>query len=150
MNKQTTRAATPSFSKLGACLLYELLTIIAIVFVSTGLFVWVAGDATTGVKRLLLQGFLWLILGAYYVWCWHKSGRTLAMQAWKFKLIQPHHHLLSVNAAIMRYVLATMSISLAGLGFLWAFVDKERCFLHDRLLHSRIVLYALNPDNHLQ
>jgi hypothetical protein len=28
---------------------------------------------------------------------------------------------------------------LFGIGFLWAFVDRDRAFLHDRLAHTRIV-----------
>lgn len=131
--------AAPSLIKLGACLLYELLTVIAIVFVSAGLFLWVAGDATHGAKRLLLQIFLWLIVGAYFVWCWQKSGRTLAMQAWKLKLIGEDSQLLSLKIAILRYVLATLGMVLCGMGFLWAIVDRQRLFLHDRLLKSRII-----------
>jgi len=139
VNNQKKNMAAPSLIKLGACLLYELLTVIAIVFVSVGLFLWIAGDATHGAKRLLLQIFLWLIVGAYFVWCWQKSGRTLAMQAWKFKLIGDDSQLLSLKIAILRYVLATLGVVLCGLGFLWAIVDRRHLFLHDRILKSRIV-----------
>lgn len=133
----------PSLIKLGACLLYELLTVIAIVFVSAGLFLWIVGDATHGAKRLLLQIFLWLIVGAYFIWCWRQSGRTLAMQAWKIKLIGDDSQLLSLNIAILRYILATLSVVLCGLGFLWAIIDRQHLFLHDRLLKTRIVTDAL-------
>ncbi len=139
MNNQKLNMTAPSLIKLGACLLYELLTVIAIVFVSAGLFLWVAGDATHGEKRLLLQIFLWLIVGAYFVWCWQKSGRTLAMQAWRFKLIGEDSQLLSLKIAILRYVLATLGMVLCGMGFLWAIVDRQHLFLHDRLLKSRII-----------
>jgi len=139
VNNQKKNMAAPSLIKLGACLLYELLTVIAIVFVSAGLFLWIAGDATHGSKRLLLQIFLWLIVGAYFVWCWRKSGRTLAMQAWKLKLVGNDSQLLSLKLAILRYVLATLSLVFCGLGFVWAFVDSQHLFLHDRLLKSRIV-----------
>ncbi len=142
MNNQKMNTIAPSLIKLGACLLYELLTVIAIVFVSAGLFVWIAGDATQGAKRLLLQIFLWLIVGAYFVWCWQKSGRTLAMQAWKFKLVGHDSQLLSLKIAVLRYVLATLSMVLCGLGFVWAIVDRQHLFLHDRLLKSRIVTGA--------
>lgn len=133
----------PSLIKLGACLLYELLTVIAIVFVSAGLFLWIVGDATHGAKRLLLQIFLWLIVGAYFIWCWRQSGQTLAMQAWKIKLIGDDSQLLSLNIAILRYILATLSVVLCGLGFLWAIIDRQHLFLHDRLLKTRIVTNAL-------
>jgi len=138
VNNQKLNIAAPSLIKLGACLLYELLTVIAIVFVSAGLFLWLAGDATHGVKRLLLQLFLWLTIGAYFVRCWLKSGQTLAMQAWKLKLVTDGGQLLSVRFAILRYVLATLSFALCGFGFLWAIVDRQHLFLHDRILKSRI------------
>jgi uncharacterized RDD family membrane protein YckC len=111
----------------------------AIIFVSAGLFLWVAGDATQGAKRLLLQIYLWLTVGAYFVWCWQKSGRTLAMQAWRFKLIGNDNQLLSLKLAMLRYVLATIGIIFCALGFLWALVDRQHLFLHDRLLKSRII-----------
>jgi uncharacterized RDD family membrane protein YckC len=143
VNNQKMNMKAPSLIKLGACLLYELLTVIAIVFVSAGLFLWIVGDATHGAKRLLLQIFLWLIVGAYFVWCWRQSGQTLAMQAWKIKLIGDDSQLLSLNIAILRYVLATLSVVLCGLGFLWAIMDRQHLFLHDRLLKTRIVTNAL-------
>jgi len=139
VNNQKTNTVAPSLIKLGACLLYELLTVIAIVFVSAGLFLWVAGDATHGAKRLLLQIFLWLTIGAYFVRCWLKSGQTLAMQAWKLKLVTDDSQLLGLKAALLRYLLATLSFALCGLGFLWAIVDRQHLFLHDRILRSRIL-----------
>jgi len=142
VNIQKINMTAPSLIKLGACLLYELLTVIAIVFVSAGFFVWIAGDATHGAKRLLLQIYLWIIVGAYFVWCWEKTGRTLAMQAWKLKLIGNDSQLLSLRVAIIRYVLATLSMALCGLGFLWAIIDRQHLFLHDRLLKNRIVTGA--------
>jgi uncharacterized RDD family membrane protein YckC len=143
VNNQKMNMTAPSLIKLGACLLYELLTVIAIVFVSAGLFLWIVGDATHGAKRLLLQIFLWLIVGAYFIWCWRQSGRTLAMQAWKIKLIGDDSQLLSLNIAILRYILATLSVVLCGLGFLWAIIDRQHLYLHDRLLKTRIVTDAL-------
>ncbi|WP_235276206.1 RDD family protein [Methylotenera sp. G11] len=140
MNNLKTNMVAPSLIKLGACLLYELLTVIAIVFVSAGLFLWVAGDATQGVKRLLLQIFLWLTIGAYFVRCWLQSGQTLAMQAWKLKLVTDDNQLLNLKFALLRYLLATFSFALCGLGFLWAIVDRQHLFLHDRILNSRIAV----------
>ncbi len=142
MNNQKIDITAPSLIKLGACLLYELLTVIAIVFVSAGLFLLIAGDATYGIKRLLLQIFLWLMLGAYFTRCWLKSGQTLAMQAWKLQLLGNDSHLLSLEAALLRYLLVTLSLVFGGLGFLWAIVDRQHLFLHDRLLKNRIVIHA--------
>ena len=41
--------------------------------------------------------------------------------------------------AILRYLLALLSLG-SGIGLLWALIDPERQFLHDRLIGSRIVV----------
>ena len=142
MNNQNLSIAAPSLFKLGACLMYELLTIVAIIFVSTGLFLIIAGDASHGIKRLLLQLFLWLVVGAYFIRCWVKTGQTLAMQAWKLRLVDEQSQLLTMQQAIVRYMLVSLSIAFFGMGFLWAIVDKKNQFLHDRLLKYKVVLDA--------
>ena len=144
MHSQDTAAITstpqaPSLLKLSACLLYELLAIIALSLVFAGLFYAVFGDATHGFKRLLQQLLLWGLLGAYYVRCWITSGQTLAMQAWRLKVVAQNNAPLPKSTAIIRYLLASLSLALFGLGFVWAVLDKERLFLHDRLLKSKII-----------
>ncbi len=129
----------PSLIKLGACLIYDALVVVALCFICALIFRLLAGDATYGIKRHLLQLFLWLSVGAYFVWCWSKSGQTLVMQTWRFKLVNQESSLLSVKMAILRYILATLSLMLFGVGFLWAIVDANRLFLHDRILGSRIL-----------
>lgn len=133
-------AKAPSLLKLGACFLYETLIVLAILFVCTLPFLIIVGEATFGIKRYLLQLYLWVCIGAYFVWCWHKKGQTLAMQTWRFKLHQQNGELLSIRAAMLRYSLATLSLLLFGLGFLWAIVDAEHLFLHDRLLKIKFRL----------
>lgn len=120
--------------------MYETLTIVALSFVCAGFFVWLAGDATHGIRRLLMQLFLWLAIGAYFIWCWLKSGQTLAMQAWQLKLVNHEDQLLTLRFAMARYLLATLSLALFGLGFLWAVFDSKRLFLHDRLLKCKVVV----------
>lgn len=129
----------PSLLKLGACLVYELLAIIALSLVFAGLFFAVFGDATHGFKRLLQQVLLWGGVGAYYVRCWIISGQTLAMQAWRLKVMMQNNTPLPKSTALIRYFLATLSLALFGVGYIWALLDKERLFLHDRLLKSKIV-----------
>lgn len=134
----------PGLLKLGACFIYDALIVIAISFACSGLFIWLVGDATQGIKRYALQLALWLVIGLYFVWCWVKSGQTLALKTWRLKLVNRDASLLTVNHAIGRYMLATFSLMLFGLGFLWAIVDRERLYLHDRLLKSKIITIPKN------
>jgi len=129
----------PSLFKLAACFIYDTLVVAAICLMSATVFILLIGDATHGLKRYALQLFLWLIVGAYFVWCWHKTGQTLAMQTWRLKVVNKDNQLLIWPILLKRYVLATMSLMFLGLGFLWAFVDRDRLYLHDRILASKIV-----------
>lgn len=128
-----------SYFRLFAACVYELLLLVALWFISAWIFIALFGDATHAYKRFFLQVYLWLVTGAYFVWCWSKSGQTLAAQTWKIKLVNQAGKTLSVKEAIVRYVLASASALVFGLGFLWIFVDKNQLYLHDRLLKSRFI-----------
>ena len=125
--------------KLFAACIYELLLLIALWMLCTWVFVSVLGDATQGSKRYFLQFFMWLVTGAYFVWCWHKSGQTLATKTWKIRLVNQQNSTLSIKQCCIRYALASASILACGLGYIWIFLDKDSLFLHDRLLKTRFV-----------
>lgn len=123
-----------------AASLYELLSLVAIWLLCTFVFVWLVGPAETGLERLFLQVTLWLAAGAYFVACWVITGQTLAAQAWKIKLVNTENRTLNVQQALLRYMLVTVSCMVFGLGFLWALIDKDQFFLHDRLLKTRLTM----------
>ena len=125
--------------KLFAACIYELLLLLALWMLCTWIFVRLFGDATHGNKRYFLQLFLWLVTGAYFVWCWTKTGQTLATKTWKIKLVNQQNSTLSIKQAMIRYALASASVLACGLGFIWALVDKNGLFLHDRLLKTRFI-----------
>jgi uncharacterized RDD family membrane protein YckC len=125
--------------KLFAACVYELLLLIALWMLCTLGFVSLFGDASAGSKRYGLQLVLWLVTGVYFVWCWCKSGQTLAAQTWKIKLVDQRNNTLSPKQAVNRYALASLSLLIFGLGYLWALADKDGLFLHDRLLKTRFI-----------
>ena len=133
--------------RLFAACVYELLLLLALWMLCTWMFVSLFGDATSHYKRTFLQLFLWLVTGAYFVWCWTKTGQTLATKTWKIKLVTQNlanqqNVNLNKRQAIIRYALASASILACGLGFIWALVDKDHLFLHDRLLKMRFISVA--------
>jgi len=67
------------------------------------------------------------------------GGRTLPMQTWKMRVVRPDNLPIGVGRAALRYVLAWPSLLLFGVGVFWAFFDRDRQFLHDRLAGTRIV-----------
>ncbi len=133
----------PGLLKKLASLFYEVLTIVALAFVGAGVFVSVFGDASDdSAKRIVLQLFIWLLLGAYYVISWMKRGQSLAMRSWHIKVAPTEQSKrdvpLSMRTAILRYVLATCSIGLLGLGFLMGLLPNQQ-FMHDRLLQLSLI-----------
>lgn len=135
---ETEELKAPSLFKLGACFIYEGLILIALSFMCVAGFLLLAGDATHGVRRYLLQLLLWLVIGFYFVWCWIKSGQTPALKTWKLKVTRDDGSLLSPQLSWLRYTMASLSLACFGLGFLWAVIDTERKYLHDRLLKTKI------------
>ena len=117
---------------------YELLILIAIWLVCTGIFIALFGDATDGLKRFALQLTIWSVTGIYFVWCWKKSGQTVAMKTWKVKLVSQKSSPLSYNQLVLRYILASLGLFAAGAGFLWMIFDRDNLFLHDRLTGCRL------------
>lgn len=78
------------------------------------------------------------VMGIYFVWYWHHGGQTLAMQTWRLKLVGINGSPPSLGQLILRYCLSWPSI-LYGAGLIWALLDRERQFLHDRLAGTRVI-----------
>lgn len=82
---------------------------------------------------------VYIVLGAYFIWCWHHGGQTLAMQTWKIRLSTPSGVKPSVPRLALRYILAWPSVIYLGAGLFWGLLDRDRQFLHDRLAGTRLV-----------
>jgi uncharacterized RDD family membrane protein YckC len=89
--------------------------------------------------RLLFQLYLVLVSALYFVPQWMRGGQTLAMKTWRLRLVDVEARPVGWRRALLRYVAALASIALLGSGFLWALVDRDKQFLHDRLAGTRIV-----------
>jgi len=128
----------PGLARRFACAVYESLILAALVLVATFPFLALAGDATGGLRRHLLQGWVVLVVGAYLVGFWTRSGQTLAMKTWHIRLESADGGPVSLAGAVRRYILALLGAAVLGIGFLWAFVDRDGQFLHDRLAGTRL------------
>ena len=131
--------AAVSIARRLVSILYESLLVFAVVFFAGLLFYGAASGRLSGLIRSLFQIYLIVILGLYFVWCWHRGGQTLPMKTWKLRLVSAGGGPVSVRRAALRYLLACLSFALAGTGLVWAVFDRDRQFLHDRLAGTRIV-----------
>ncbi len=121
-------------------MLYEsllLLGVLSVSFMLPHLALGLAYEIVLPGPVLVLHVFL--VLGAYFVWYWHQHGHTLAMQTWKLKITRADGQKPSLNQLLLRYSLSWPSLLFYGAGLIWAVVDRDRQFLHDRLAGTRII-----------
>jgi len=120
-------------------LIYEALLLVALIFLSSLPFVMIAHGADRAAARPLFQLYLLAVAAAYFVWQWRRGGQTLAMKTWRMRLVTRESTPLSLRHAASRFLFAVPGALLLGVGFLWALVDREGLFLHDRLAGTKIV-----------
>lgn len=128
------RTAPPLLRRL-ASMAYEAILLFGVGFFAAWLFFFASGgrDATRGWERYVLQLFILAVFASYFLWCWLRGGQTLAMKAWHIRVVE-----VSPPKALLRFVLALLFVP-TGVSLLWAFFDRERQFLHDRLAGTRLV-----------
>jgi uncharacterized RDD family membrane protein YckC len=124
-----------------ASVLYDSLLILAILMVASAVFISLFGDATKPPLKLFYQLYLLLVSIAYFVGFWVRGGQTLAMKTWRFKLVGPADLPITFFRGLLRFLLAPLGLLL----FWYAWLDKERCFLHDRLVGTRLVMVDNTP-----
>lgn len=160
-------AATPTIKRRLAALIYESMLLFAIVFAAGFLFSTLTQQRHALQYRHALQAWLFLVLAAYFIWMWCKSGQTLAMKTWHIRLENREGGTVSVWQALLRYLLAWIwvlpalaldavlglqgwaSLGVFSTGILLyaatAWLDPHRQFPHDRLARTRLVLRRPPP-----
>ncbi|MGH8084225.1 MAG: RDD family protein [Lysobacter sp.] len=88
--------------------------------------------------QILLWLVCWLLAGAYAVISWHRGGQTLGMRPWRLRVIGVDGKAASYRALGLRYAVGSVSLLLAGLGFWWAWFDRDRLTWHDRASGTRM------------
>jgi uncharacterized RDD family membrane protein YckC len=126
---------TASVSKRLAAIVYETLLLLALLFVADYLFISLTHNRQSMPFRIGLQLWLASVIGVYFVWQW-RHGQSLAMKTWRMRLVTRDNQPLTLTRSIVRLLFA---ICLPVISQLWAFVDRDRQFLHDRLAGTRLV-----------
>ncbi len=130
---------TPGMVRRLACMLYESLVVFAVLLIGFLLPQIVLNAFGVVVSGKLLWLHTLALLMFYFVWFWLNGGQTLPMKTWKLALIGADGRRLRPLQAVLRYLAAWPSVLLCGIGIFWAFFDKDRQFLHDRIAGTRIV-----------
>lgn len=121
-------------------LLYDFLPALGLWFLVAASFVAMHRDAVTGGALGLLEfAALWLVTGAYALPSWRRGGQTLGMRPWRLRVVAADGGTPTWRALGLRYGVGTLSLLAAGLGFFWAWIDRDRLTWHDRASATRMV-----------
>jgi uncharacterized RDD family membrane protein YckC len=121
-------------------MLYEAILLFAVAFLATWVFQFAAGTIRIeGWRMHLLRVFLLAVFAVYFLWCWLRGGQTLAMKTWRIRLVAKDGHArLAPKTALLRFAYALLLVPTL-IGIAWAYVDRDRQFLHDRLAGSLLI-----------
>ena len=134
------RAEVPGLSRRLACMLYDGLLLVAVLFVA---FLLPQSALSVALGRALparvMWGHLFLVSVVYFLWFWTHGGQTLAMKTWKIRLVKADLGAPTVSQLLLRFTLVWPGILAFGVGILWALIDRDGQFLHDRLSGTRLI-----------
>lgn len=127
--------------RIGA-MLYDTLLLVAVLFIVTIPFIALrGGEPVEANNNLPYQVTLAVVVFAFFVGFWTRSGRTLGMQSWGLRVETSDGQIPSVGQASTRFFAAIISWLPAGLGFVWQLLDKQALTWHDRLSKTCLVHY---------
>ena len=125
-----------------AAMLYDALLVAALLFMATIPFIAIrGGEPVEASDNLIYRIVLLVVVFAFFVGFWSRSGRTLGMQSWRLQLESMDGSKPGLKSATIRFFAAIVSWLPLGLGFWWQLWDSEGLTWHDRLSSTRIRYY---------
>ena len=128
-----------SFFRFFGSLFYEVILILAICLIASYPYVAIILQIFTTLPTIFFQLYLFMICGIYFVFCWTKSGQTLAMKAWNIRIVNINGKHLSLKKAILRYLIS-VPLTLSCISIIWILFDEDRRSAHDRILGTQIIM----------
>jgi uncharacterized RDD family membrane protein YckC len=136
----TKRSQVPGMVRRLACMAYDALLLLAVLFVA---FLLPQAAISLAIGHALSARLMWgqivLVSLIYFLWFWRHGGQTLAMKTWKIRLTTSKLHAPTLTQMLLRFALLWPSILGCGVGILWAIFDRDHQFLHDRLAGTRLI-----------
>ncbi len=90
----------------------------------------------------LIWACCWLVTGLYAVLSWGRGGQTLGMRPWRLRIIDAQGGRPGARALWLRYAAGVLSLLAGGLGFWWAWIDRNGLTWHDRISGTRMIREA--------
>ncbi len=135
----TLNTSAPSPLRLVAAMFYDGLALLAIWFFATLVIVVVRRGTAIDAGNPFFTLYLAITAYAYFGYCWGRTGQTLGMKSWRFRLVPTARPgPITWRQTTVRFVGAIVSIATCGLGYVWALFDRDGYSWHDRLSRTRL------------
>lgn len=141
-------AHTPAVWRILCAMLYDALLVIAC-FMAYGFIVFALNHGEV-VERGTAMGYL-LQIGLLAIWAgffaffWSRQSQTLGMRAWRLVVTDNQGQSPSFARALLRWLMALLTLLPAGIGLWWRWLDADRRSLYDRLSGTRMFVVDRNP-----
>ncbi len=135
---------TATFLRRLGAMLYDGLLLSALLMVAALPVVLIAGANSEFFKSPAYTLYLYVISFLFFGWFWTHGGQTLGMRSWKLQVTCDDGFTLGWDNALIRFLGATLSLCVFGIGFFWILLDSEKLAWHDRLSRTHVLH---NPDS---
>jgi uncharacterized RDD family membrane protein YckC len=136
---ETKRQYAGLFRRLFA-IFYDCFLLTAILFIISAIATALNhGEAIQPRYRLYLFLVLFGLSYLYFAWFWIRGGQTLGMKTWHIRLLPRDSGKIDWKTAAIRFIGAIISWGFFGLGFLWAFFDKDKRCWHDLISNTVLI-----------
>ena len=140
-----------------AAMFYDSLLCIALMMVVTLLYQQVLLRLIYGSEQLqtladagrldidpLLSTLLLFSLFGFFAKFWTHNGQTLGMQVWGIRIQNPDGRAIDLWQALLRFLIAVVSLLCLGMGYWWMLIDKQKRTWHDIYSDSQAVQLPKN------
>lgn len=141
----STSTAVPTIAPLWrrlAAIVYDTIVVSGLFIFDTLIAHALVGTAIQqGLPKAAFQTVLLFTAFAYFAYFWTHGGQTTGMKAWRIQVRNADaSRFISINQALLRFMVAIPAGLLGGLGFLWMLFDPRRMTWHDRYSESQMFM----------
>ena len=135
--------SSAGFGRRFAALIYDAFLLVALLMIYTAAVMLFTRHAmlpeNSGAWVYLYRVGLLVVIAAYYVLNWVRSGQTLGMRAWRLRAVTAAGKPMNLRHSLTRFASGFLAWPPAALGVLWLYLDRDRLALHDRLSKTRVL-----------
>ncbi len=132
------------FRRLMAALYDTFLVLALLVLMSFPVVMTMGESLQSGMNQMFYQAYIFLIIYAYFMGFWLKSGQTLGQKVWRIILLDENQRKLSFLQANMHFFSSLFSWLV--LGFVLGLFRKDRKTLQD-LLSLAVTYHKRKEDD---